>query len=282
MRSRFAPSPTGHLHLGHAYAAQFAYSLAERHDGECLLRFEDIDSSRVREPFYTQIIDDLSFLGLDFESPLLRQSEQSLAYETVLLKLQDLGLVYPCFCSRKQIDHEISLITHAPHGPEGALYPGTCKQLTASDLKQRKQANEIPSWRFDSQLASQLYPALSFQDDFLGEVGVDPTLLGDIILARKDIGTSYHIAVIHDDQQQGITDVTRGKDLLPSTHIHRVLQEALDYHAPHYHHHGLVLGSDGQRLAKRNDDLSIMSMRERGMQKEQILSHLREASLSLP
>ncbi len=280
MLTRFAPSPTGFLHLGHVYAAQFAQTLAAQHGGRSLLRFEDIDTSRIRPHFYEQIIEDLNYLDLHFPTPHLRQSDQTLAYENVLTQLQGQGLVYPCFCSRKQIEHEISRITNAPHGPEGALYPGTCKSLTDAEITQKKQQGEIPSWRFDSHKAAALFPNLSFHDSFLGEQAVQPLLLGDIILARKDIGTSYHIAVVHDDYQQGITDITRGRDLLPSTHIHRVLQAALGYPEPTYHHHPLVLGHDGHRLAKRHDDLSILFMRKQGMTREAIFQQLSEASLS--
>lgn len=274
MRTRFAPSPTGLLHLGHAYAAQYAYKLATQNNGTFLLRFEDIDITRVRPRFYSQIEEDLTFLGIVWNEKPFRQSDRLNSYALALKKLKSKGLVYPCFCTRKEVQHELNLLTRAPHGPEGSLYPGTCKKLTQSEV-QTKQADGLePSWRFDSAKAAELYPALSFTDSIVGKTKVHPQLLGDVILARKDIGTSYHIAVVVDDAMQKISDITRGKDLMHSTHIHRILQTALGLPTPLYHHHKLILDTSGKRLAKRDQSQSILQMRQLGMGKNDILQQL--------
>ena len=281
MRTRFAPSPTGHLHLGHAYAAGFAQTLAQSQGGECLLRFEDIDKTRVRPEYYDSIIDDLSFLGLTFPLPHLSQQTRFTAYQEALQQLIHKGFVYPCFCSRKDIQKELATLTNAPHGPEGELYPGTCRNLTEKEVADRLASGAIPAWRLHSQRIAEHYPRLHFQDSFAGPVQVNPALLGDIILARKDIGTSYHIAVVVDDAHQQITDVTRGNDLIHATHVHRLLQKALDLPEPHYHHHPLIEDHQGNRLAKRNDSLSIKALRDRGKSKQDIWRELHLKSLEI-
>ncbi len=272
MRTRFAPSPTGHLHLGHVYAAKFAFELAQQQQGEFLLRFEDIDTTRVRQPYYSAIEDDLTFLKMPWHHSAIRQTDRLDHYQSALQQLIDQQLVYPCFCSRKEIERELQHLQHAPHGPEGPHYPGTCRQLTPDDVSSRLDNGEIPSWRLDAQTASNRFENLRFHDTLLGDIALNPSLLGDTILARKDIGTSYHIAVVVDDAFQKITDVTRGSDLLHATHIHRILQQALDLPCPHYHHHQLLTDSSGKRLAKRHASLSIKYLREQGHTAEQILA----------
>jgi len=215
-----------------------------------LVRFEDIDTSRCRDIYYESIIDDLEYLGIPLVGTPLKQSNRQSAYNDALQSLKDKKLVYPCFCSRKMINEELSRITNAPHGPEGAHYPGTCKNLSTSEVAQRMQDGEIPSWRFNSEQAAALYSDLTFQDEHHSPTQVDPFLLGDTILSRKDIGTSYHIAVVVDDDFQNITHVTRGEDLLHATHLHRILQEALGLSEVVYHHHPLVCDDHGKRLAK--------------------------------
>jgi len=273
--TRFAPSPTGLLHLGHVYAAKVARDHAHhRGGGRFLLRFEDIDHTRVRPDFYGAMEEDLRWLGLDWDGPALRQSERTEAYAAALGQLQDLAAVYPCFCTRREIEEEIAGMTRAPHGPEGPLYPGTCRRLSPGEREGRLAAGEQAAWRLDAARAAELAGDLSFLDLRHGPTQVDPRLLGDVVLARKDIGTSYHLAVTVDDAFQGITDVTRGEDLLASTHVHRMLQALLGFPEPAYLHHALVTDSDGVRLAKRHDALSIRGLRHEGRTPAEVLALL--------
>ncbi|MFC5049630.1 tRNA glutamyl-Q(34) synthetase GluQRS [Rubritalea spongiae] len=262
--TRFAPSPTGYLHLGHLYAALFARDLAVKHGGRFLLRFEDIDTTRVRDHFYDATEEDLHFAGIEWEETPLRQTTRFEQYANALEKLKQLGVVYPCFCTRKDIERELNNLTRAPHGPDGPLYPGTCKQLNTNQIQQKLKDHKVPAWRLDASKALQLTGELTFYDSMRGTISVNPHLLGDLVLARKDIGTSYHIAVVVDDAYQNITDITRGKDLLESTHLHRILQYLLRFPEPRYHHHDLVCDSHGERLAKRDAALSIRELRNQG------------------
>ncbi len=270
--TRFAPSPTGRLHLGHAYAAKVASDLARTGGGKFLLRFEDIDHTRVRPEYYGQIEKDLRWLGLDWDGPALRQSDRTGAYAMALERLRERGVVYPCFCTRREIEDEITRMVSAPHGPEGALYPGTCRKLSPDEREARFHSGAQPGWRLDATMAAEMTGALSFTDLRHGQIAVDPGLLGDVVLARKDIGTSYHLAVVVDDAFQQITHVTRGEDLLPSTHVHRLLQVLLGYPEPAYLHHALITDEHGVRLAKRHDALSIHSLREQGWTAEDVLT----------
>ena len=196
-----------------------------------------------------------------------KRADQNLVDEVPLMeKLKALGVIYPCFCTRREIESELANLTNAPHGPEGPLYPGTCRELD------NFPANKEPAWRLDSQKTATLAGPLTFQDLTHEKTEVDPHLLGDVILSRKDIGTSYHLAVVCDDAAQHITHVTRGEDLLPSTHIHRLLQQLLNLPEPIYLHHKLILDDQGQRLAKRHDALSLRALRKSGMTPEEILS----------
>lgn len=260
MITRFAPSPTGYLHLGHAYAALYAYDLALENGGEFILRHEDIDTTRVRDEYYAAIEEDLSGLGIRWKEKPLRQIDRLPYYMESLDTLKTLGVVYPCFCTRKEIQLEIERMGNAPHGPEGALYPGTCHRLSEDECLTKISAGDSHCWRLDTAKASALTGPLSFTDHFHGEIAVDASLLGDVILARRDIATSYHLAVVVDDAHQGITDVTRGEDLLSSTHIHRMLQKLFKIPQPRYHHHALVLDKHGKRLAKRSDSVSLRDL----------------------
>lgn len=262
--TRFAPSPTGLLHLGHAYAAKVAHDLAKAEGGRFLLRFEDIDHTRVRTDYYGQIEEDLRWLGLAWDGPALRQSDRAPAYAAALTRLQEMGAVYPCFCTRREIEEEIARMVSAPHGPEGALYPGLCRGIPAGESAARLAAGDQPAWRLDASRAVEMAGELSFTDLRHGRIRVDPGLLGDVVLARKDIGTSYHLAVVVDDAFQAVTHVTRGEDLLPSTHVHRLLQTLLGLPEPLYLHHHLVTDDQGVRLAKRADALSVRRLRESG------------------
>lgn len=252
------------LHLGHAYAAAYAYDCAMENGGRFLLRFEDIDVTRVRDHYYLAIERDLSWLGLQWDGTPIRQSDRLPAYLEALEKLKSLEVVYPCFCTRREIQQEIESMGNAPHGPEGTLYPGTCRSLSAMERADRIAAGLGHCWRLDTCSAARLAGPLGFEDEIKGRVEVDPFLLGDVVLARKDIATSYHLAVVIDDAFQKITDVTRGEDLLASTHVHRLLQKLLGLPIPTYHHHRLILDDQGKRLAKRDDSLSLRTLREQG------------------
>ena len=266
--TRFAPSPTGLLHLGHAYAALFAERAARAGGGRFLLRIEDIDQARCRADYETAIHADLAWLGLDWEILVLRQSARFAAYAEALERLRAAGLLYPCFCTRKEIQAEITRADQAPHGPEGPLYPGTCRRLSAPERKAREAEGRPYALRLDVEKAAAAAGALGWHEHGRGlggaEVKADPGSLGDVVLARKDVPTSYHLAVTLDDAAQAVTLVTRGEDLAPATHMHRLLQALLDLPVPHWHHHGLVADPHGRRLAKRSDSLSIRALREAG------------------
>jgi glutamyl-Q tRNA(Asp) synthetase len=272
IRTRFAPSPTGRLHLGHALAAYVAHDLARRKsDGRFFLRFEDIDTPRVRETFYQGITEDLQWLGLPWDGEPLRQTTRNTAYQAALDQLRAQGLVYPCFCTRREIQQEWAAMAGAPQGPDGPVYIGTCRLLTESE-RQLKIATGIPyAWRLDARKAVGITGPLTFHDLRFGTVTMDPNLLGDVVLARKDIGSAYHLAVVVDDAFQEITHVTRGEDLLSATHVHRTLQVLLDLPEPVYLHHPLVLDDQGKRLAKRSDALSIAALREAGQTPDEVM-----------
>jgi glutamyl-Q tRNA(Asp) synthetase len=265
VRTRFAPSPTGFLHLGHARAAKVAHDLARATaGGEFFLRYEDIDGPRVRGEFYQAIEEDLRWLGLHWDGEPLRQTSRAAAYEQALAQLHASDLIYPCFCTRREIQDEWTRMVNAPQGPEGPIYPKTCRRLAAQERQEKLDAGLAHAWRLDSQKASSITGVLTFQDLRFGEIAVDADLLGDVVLARKDIGSAYHLAVVVDDAFQQITHVTRGEDLLSSTHVHRLLQALLGFPAPLYLHHPLVLDENGKRLAKRSESQSIATLRAAG------------------
>lgn len=293
--TRFAPSPTGYLHLGHVYSAAFARRRAYggssrgsdadtppagvRGASRYLVRIEDIDIARSRPEWEKLLLDDLDWLGLASDAPVIRQSERLDRYHAAVAALERLDVVYPCFCTRREIEAELAGMASAPHGPHGALYPGTCRRLSGSERVARKAEGRPFSLRLDAARAAGMAGPLAWVEEGMQggaaisarRVTVDPHLLGDVILARKDAPTSYHIAVVVDDADQGITVVTRGADLFSATHVHRLLQELLCLPAPRYHHHPLVAGPDGKRLAKRADSLSVASLRTRGYTAQEIL-----------
>ncbi len=272
VRTRFAPSPTGHLHLGHVLAARVARDLAGKSGGTFLLRHEDIDGPRVRDEFYQGIEEDLTWLGLRWDGEPLRQTSRISAYDSALSLLHHQGLVYPCFCTRREIQEEVTRMSAAPHGPEGPVYPGICRDLTP-DVRQDRIASGKPhAWRLDSGLASTRTGPLTFHDLRFGTFAADPALTGDVVLARKDIGTAYHLAVVVDDAFQEITHVTRGEDLLSSTHVHRLLQTVLGLPEPVYLHHALVTDETEKRLAKRSGSQSVRFLRESGISPAGVLA----------
>jgi glutamyl-Q tRNA(Asp) synthetase len=276
VRTRFAPSPTGRLHLGHALAAKIAHDLArERDDGRFFLRHEDIDGPRVREEFYHHIEDDLRWLGLHWDGEPLRQTSRAAAYAATLAALREKKLVYPCFCTRREIQEELSRAASAPQGSSPGNYPGTCRKIPPHERMEKLAAGIPHAWRLDAEkAAASAGGPLSFRDLRHGTIRVNPGLLGDVILARKDIGTAYHLAVVVDDAWQEITHVTRGEDLLESTHVHRLLQAVLGLPEPLYLHHRLVLDDAGRRLAKRADAASLAHLREAGVTPREILRRL--------
>ena len=262
--TRFAPSPTGQLHLGHAYSALFAEREAKRAQGRFLLRIEDIDRARCRPEFEAGIYDDLAWLGLRWETPVRRQSDHLADYRAALDRLAAADLVYPCFCSRKEIQAEIARSASAPHGPEGALYPGTCRSLGAPERAQRIAEGRPYALRLNVAAALAMTGPLAWQDLDRGLTEAQPRLLGDVVLGRRDAPASYHLAVTLDDHLQGVTLVTRGEDLLVATHIHRLLQALLQLETPLYRHHRLLTNKRGERLAKRDGAATLAALRSAG------------------
>ena len=263
--TRFAPSPTGPLHLGHALSALTAWDLAQQYGGTFLLRIEDIDRTRARPEWEYQIGDDLRWLGLVWPQPVMRQSERLPAYRAALDVLWRRGLLYCCACSRRDVADALSAPQEgaAPvSGPDGLVYPGTCRG--------RPRSGPLPegTLRLDMRRALEGLGGVSFRDAARGEVtfGAEQLVhgVGDVVLARRDLGTSYHLSVVVDDAAQEVTDVVRGQDLFDATAIHVVLQHLLGLPTPHYHHHGLVRDASGRRLAKRHDARAIRAYREAG------------------
>ncbi|MDX9862025.1 MAG: tRNA glutamyl-Q(34) synthetase GluQRS [Rhodospirillales bacterium] len=262
--TRFAPSPTGFLHLGHAYSALLAFRAARDGGGRFILRIEDIDAGRCRPEFEAAIYEDLAWLGLSWENPVRRQSEHMADYDAALATLEARGLVYPCFCSRADIAREIAAAAGAPHGPDGPLYPGTCRHLDRAERARRIAAGQPHAWRLDVAAAVAETGPLFWEDAERGRVAAAPQVFGDVVLARKDTPASYHLAVTLDDAVQGVTLVTRGVDLFAATHVHRLLQALLGLATPAYRHHPLLLDEAGRRFAKRDKALTLRSQREAG------------------
>jgi glutamyl-Q tRNA(Asp) synthetase len=270
--TRFAPSPTGPLHLGHALAAITAHDMARASGGQFLLRIEDIDTGRCRPEHEAAIMADLSWLGLSWDGPVLRQSEHLSRYRQRLAELSARGLTYPCFCTRAEIAAEVARMSAAPQDPEGPLYPGTCRMLSATQRHSRIAAGEGHAIRLDvaACIAALAGRPVSFRELGRGPGGETGTLVvdgatsGDIVLGRKDVGISYHLAVVLDDHEQAVSLVTRGEDLFAATHVQRLLQEVLGLPAPDYGHHRLVRDAAGRRLAKRDRDQTLAALRTAG------------------
>lgn len=275
--TRFAPSPTGRLHLGHAYSALLAHDFARNRDGAFLLRIEDIDPGRARSEHVDAILEDLLWLGLEWDGEIVYQSERLRLYAEALDTLKARGLVYPCFCTRAEIAAEIAASASAPHEPAVAAYPGTCRRLSAEE-RGRLLAERPHAWRLDVAKAAAKAGPLVWRDQG-GEVEARPEMFGDVVLARKDAPASYHLAVTLDDAAFGITDVVRGVDLYDCTHVHRLLQALLDLPTPDYHHHPLLADGDGQRLAKRHQAPTLADLREAGADPEQLVEALRTGQM---
>lgn len=272
--TRFAPSPTGLLHIGHAYAALFAAQAAHGVADRFLLRIEDIDSGRCRPEFEAAIFDDLAWLGLAWPQPVRRQSAHFAVYRGALDKLEDKGLLYPCFCTRAEIQREIAAAAAAPHlspkGPDGPLYPGTCRKLSPSDRAARIAAGKPYALRLAMDLACAAAGPLSWHDRGRGNIQAVPEMFGDLILARKDTPASYHLACTLDDALQGVTLVTRGEDLFDATHVHRLLQALLGAATPEYHHHRLLTDASGRKFSKRDQAPTLKALRESGKSAEDV------------
>jgi glutamyl-Q tRNA(Asp) synthetase len=276
--TRFAPSPTGYLHLGHAFAAITARDAAR--GGMFRLRIEDLDMGRAREEFVQGIFDDLRWLGLDWREPVVRQSTRFDVYRAALTRLEAEELVYPCFCTRAEIAAEIARAAEAPQGPDGPLYPGTCRRLSRAERTVLMNSGTSHALRLDCGKAAKRLPPLWFEEaadvsfrDY-EKVRVVPLLSGDIVLARKDVRASYHLAVVVDDAYQNVTLVTRGRDLLPATHVQRVLHSLLDLPQPRYAHHNLITDESGCKLSKRTAAKSLRALRAEGVQPQEIRTRL--------
>jgi glutamyl-Q tRNA(Asp) synthetase len=272
--TRFAPSPTGYLHLGHVRSALEGWRAARDAGGRFLLRLEDIDRTRCREEYAGAILEDLAWLGLDWDGEVRRQSEHFDDYRAALARLAGLGVLYPCFCTRREIETEISGAGGAPQGEAGPAYPGTCRRLGPVERAQRQGAGLDYALRLDVARALALTGPLAWTEEGGGaprRVSADPAGLGDVVLARKEVPASYHLSVTVDDAIQGVSLVTRGADLGPSTHVHRLLQALLGLPTPRYRHHELLTDATGRRLAKRDHALTIRAMRAAGASPDEIL-----------
>lgn len=266
--TRFAPSPTGRLHLGHAYSALLAHDRARAAGGRFLPRIEDIDATRSRAAHGAAIEADLRWLGLTWDGPVLFQSARLEVYAAALARLRAMELLYPCFCTRAAIAASLS----APHGGPERVYPGTCRALPEAARTARIASGARHAWRLDMTAAVAAAESaesgeagpLVWADEIAGTVGADPAAHGDVVLARKDAPASYHLAVTVDDAAQGVTHVVRGRDLFAATDVHRLLQALLGLPTPVYRHHALLTGADGRRLAKRDGAPTLESMRLAG------------------
>lgn len=273
---RFAPSPNGYLHLGHAYSALRNFEFARSHGGRFLLRIEDIDIGRARPEFEAAIYEDLAWLGISWDEPVRRQSEHFGEYALALEKLASKGVLYPCTCTRGEIASVVQDQSNWPRDPDGSpVYPGTCRALEPAERKRLAGTGRPVAQRIDmSQAISFLQGPLGWRE--FGErqsprmVSADPSAWGDAVLGRKDVPGSYHIAVVVDDALQGVTDVIRGSDLFESTSLHRLLQELLDLTAPDYHHHRIITDEQGHKLAKSTGSKSLRDLRAEGVTPEQI------------
>lgn len=290
--TRFAPSPTGPLHLGHAYSALLAHDMAKAAEGVFLLRIEDIDQSRARTRWEEQIYDDLAWLGLHWPEPVLRQSGNTAAYKKALNKLWDLGVLFPCFCARKDIRAAMAAPQEGQfpvYGPDGLIYPGTCRERPRNSDQSHEAAIRLNMGKSLKMLSEQGVNTFSFEEigdrskgDLIFSADELTATVGDVVLARRDMGTSYHLSVVIDDAAQKITHVVRGEDLLDATKIHVVLQKLLQLETPVYCHHKLIRDETGKRLAKRDDARAISTYRAEGLLPQDIRELVGLAPVSTP
>ncbi len=277
---RFAPSPNGYLHIGHAYSALVNQRLARQLGGRLLLRIEDIDTGRCRPEFEAAILEDLAWLGITWEQPVRRQSERFSAYSRALERLREEGLAYPCFCTRGDLARDVADRPDWPRDPDGVpLYTGACKHMSASERGRRLASGQSAAVRLDmGEALARVDGPLGWREYGEGaiarDVSAEPSLWGDTIIGRRDVPASYHIAVVVDDADQGVTDVARGMDLFNATSLHRLLQEMLDLPAPVYRHHELLRDEAGAKLSKSARAKSIRAFREEGIGAEALRRQL--------
>ncbi|WP_028056121.1 tRNA glutamyl-Q(34) synthetase GluQRS [Sphingobium bisphenolivorans] len=277
--TRFAPSPTGRLHVGHGWSALMAWDMARAHGGVFRLRVEDIDGTRSRPEHVAGIVEDLQWLGLDWDGDIIFQSRRLGQYDAALKRLKEMGLTYPCFCTRA----DIAASGSAPHGAEGPVYPGTCRRLSGEERQGRIAAGEPHAWRIDMARATAQAGPLAWQAGTFpfgkpGEtsiVAAHPITAGDVVLARKDAPASYHLSCTLDDAAMGVTHVLRGADLRTATDIHRLIQTLLALPTPIYIHHPLLVDAEGRRLAKRSGSIALADLRAHGADPAQLAADLR-------
>jgi glutamyl-Q tRNA(Asp) synthetase len=272
---RFAPSPNGHLHLGHALSALQNFDMARAAGGRLLLRMEDIDATRCRPEFEAAIVEDLAWLGIQWEQPVRRQSEHFDEYRAALGKLEAMRLTFPSFESRAEIAHMVGdrdVRERWPRDPDGVpLYPGAARQMKESDRQARIERGDPYAIRLDMEKATEWTEPLRWSETGAGpsgesgDIAAEPAAWGDVIVGRKETPTSYHLSVVIDDAQQGVTHVVRGQDLFWSTSVHRVLQALLDLPSPGYHHHRLILDADGKKLSKSTQATGLRELRAQGL-----------------
>jgi glutamyl-Q tRNA(Asp) synthetase len=279
--TRFAPSPTGDLHLGHAFSAHFASQIAVQSDGRFIVRIEDIDATRCRPEFIERNLDDLEWLGLASCAPVIFQSRRMERYRLALQRLHSLEILYPCFCSRKRIRDEIDAAGGAPQdtAAQGSLiYPGTCRTRSAAERAELIGAGKPYALRLHCKRIDDLVGPVWWTDRRRGRQRASLDRSGDVVVARKEMATSYHLAVVVDDAEQGITEVTRGEDLFDATHVHRVLYALLGLPVPVWNHHEICRDSHGRRLAKRHGDVTIRALRGAGLSAARVLAMARESA----
>lgn len=279
--TRFAPTPGGEMHVGHVLAARQARRMADAHGGSCVLRIEDIDTVRTRDPrLLAGLLEDLAWLGITFDGETMVQSRRMEVYAAALEQLRRLDLLYPCFCSRAEIRAEWGRMTHAPHAHEIFRYSGHCRELLPDRVQALLAAGVPHAWRIDMRRVQDLIGCPLWEDIHVGVRRCVPSECGDAVLSRKDTPTSYHLAVVVDDAAQGVTLVTRGEDLLSCTPLQRALQAVLGLPTPLYAHHPLLRDGRGHRLAKRDNARSVRSLREHGYTPEQIFAEIDRALLN--
>lgn len=266
IRTRFAPSPNGRLHLGHAYAAILAHDLARARGGEFLLRIEDIDGTRSRAELVPELLADLEWLGLSWDGALVFQSDRLASYSAAGERLKAMGLIYPCQCTRAEV-----LAAARTVGPDGPIYPGTCRGRAVDPAR--------AAWRIDMASALRQTGPLEWHDELAGPQAADPAPFGDVVLLRKEAPASYHLAATLDDAADGVTLVTRGADLFAASHVHRLLQALLGLPVPVWHHHGLLVEADGRKLAKRRGSSALADLRRAGEDGRALAAALREGRL---
>lgn len=272
--TRFAPSPTGKLHLGHAYSALYSEKIARENNGKFIVRIEDIDKTRCKQQYVDFILDDLNWLGVKWCDEVLIQSTRIEQYQLASKKLLSLGVLYPCFCTRKEIASNSDVANRKLHNENNSLYPGTCRNLSDEEVSEKIRKRIPYSLRLNSAKAKEKVGKVYWSDHLSGLHEVDYDVMGDVVIVRKDIGTSYHLAVTVDDDFQGVNLVTRGLDLFESTHVHRVLQSLLDLDIPEWSHHELIRDSAGKRYSKSDQSLSLEKLRESGVSAKDIRKDL--------